>query len=52
MQIEADSLKVFQLEQTIEQKERLYSHIKDQVEELSRQLETLQTNMNSREEDN
>ena len=39
------------MEQTIEQKERLYSHIKEQVEELSTQLETLQGSMNQREEE-
>ena len=37
--------------QTIDQKERLYTHIKDQVDDLSRQLESLQKSMLQREED-
>ena len=37
--------------QTIDQKERLYTHIKDQVDDLSRQLESLQKSMHQREED-
>ena len=37
--------------QTIDQKERLYTHIKEQVDDLSRQLESLQKNMLEREEE-
>jgi prefoldin subunit 5 len=33
------------MSQTIDQKERLYTHIKDQVDDLSRQLESLQKSM-------
>lgn len=39
------------MSQTIDQKERLYTHIKDQVDDLSRQLESLQKSMLQREED-
>ncbi len=35
-QIEGDSLKMYQMGQTIDQKERLYTHIKEQVEEMSK----------------
>ena len=40
------------MNQTIDQKERLYSHIKEQVEELSRQLESLQQNMQAKDQEN
>ena len=43
--MEEDGLKIFQMTQTIDQKERLYTHIKDQVDDLSRQLESLQKSM-------
>ena len=49
--MEEDGLKIFQMTQTIDQKERLYTHIKDQVDDLSRQLESLQKSMLQREED-
>jgi chromosome segregation ATPase len=49
--LEEDGLKIFQMTQTIDQKERLYTHIKDQVDDLSRQLESLQKSMLQREED-
>jgi chromosome segregation ATPase len=49
--LEEDGLKIFQMSQTIDQKERLYTHIKDQVDDLSRQLESLQKSMLQREED-
>ena len=49
--MEEDGLKIFQMTQTIDQKERLYTHIKDQVDDLSRQLESLQKSMFQREED-
>ena len=49
--MEEDGLKIFQMTQTIDQKERLYTHIKDQVDDLSRQLESLQKSMHQREED-
>ena len=49
--MEEDGLKIFQMSQTIDQKERLYTHIKDQVDDLSRQLESLQKSMLQREED-
>jgi hypothetical protein len=43
---------IFEMNQTIDQKERLYSHIKEQVEELSRQLESLQQNMQAKDQEN
>jgi prefoldin subunit 5 len=42
---------IFEMNQTIDQKERLYSHIKEQVEELSRQLESLQQNMQAKDQE-
>ena len=40
-QIDEYELKLYQVNQAVDQKDRLYSHIKDQVEDLSQQLETL-----------
>lgn len=43
---------MFQLNQAIDQKERFYQHIRDQVEELNRQLEATQKDGKVREEEN
>jgi len=40
-QVEEDNLKMGVMQQTIDQKERLYIHIKDQVDTMGKQLEQL-----------
>ncbi len=50
--IQDQQMQILEMNQTIDHKERLYSHIKDQVDDLSRQLESLQNNMQARDQEN
>ena len=49
--IEDNSVKLLEMRGMLDQKERLYAHIKDQVEEMAREMGELQGKMREREEE-